>query len=120
VDQDQRVEVDLREPACVGRVELLLGSHPQRFARALALAVTTDGVSWIHVHAPASRGSVGDQIARGDAAPSQVFVFDPIRALAVRLDGAPRRSRRWGFAEVRVDAVVGDSDMVCSRGATSP
>jgi hypothetical protein len=119
VDQDQRVEVGLSDAACIGRVELLLGTHPQRFARALALSVTTDGVSWVHVHAPASRGPVTAQIARGDASPSQVLVFDPIRARAVRLDGASRRSRRWGFAEIRVDA-VGDSDMVCPRGATSP
>ena len=104
----------------MGRVRLLLGSHPQRFARALALAATADGVSWVHVHAPASRGAVSDQIARGDPSPSQVFVFDPIRVRAVRLDGAPRRSRRWGFAEVRIDAVADDSKMVCSRGATSP
>jgi hypothetical protein len=108
VDQEQRLQVDLAEPVCVGRVELLLGTHPQRFARSLALAATLDGVSWIHVHVADGRGPVRDQVARRDPSPSQVMVFEPIRARGLRIEGSSRRSHRWGLAGIRVGAVEED------------
>jgi Dolichyl-phosphate-mannose-protein mannosyltransferase len=118
VDQAEQLELDLPEPACLGRVELLLGRHPQRFARALALSVTQDGVSWTHMHAADGRGPVREQIAHRDPAPSQVLVFEPVQLRGLRIEGSPRRGHRWGAAEVRLGA--GESKMGCSKGVKQP
>jgi hypothetical protein len=104
VDGHERLEIQLASPIRLGRIELLLGEHPQRFARQLLLQVTTDGASWTRLHAVDGRGPVRDQMSRGAASPSQVLIVEPVLVRGIRVEGWARRRHRWGVAEIRVDA----------------
>jgi hypothetical protein len=106
VDGHETLEIRLASPIRLGRIELLLGEHPQRFARRLALAATTDGSTWTHLHAVDGRGPVREQMAQGAASPSQALIVEPVLVRGIRIEGWARRRHRWGAAEIRVDAVV--------------
>ena len=101
----ETIEVQLVSPIRLGRIELLLGEHPQRFARLLALDVTTDGLSWTRLHAIDGRGPVRGQMSQGAASPSQVLIVEPVPVRGIRIEGWARRRHRWGLAEIRIDAL---------------
>jgi hypothetical protein len=105
VDGHETIEVQLVSPIRLGRIELLLGEHPQRFARLLALDVTTDGLSWTRLHAIDGRGPVRGQMSKGAASPSQVLIVEPVLVRGIRIEGWARRRHRWGLAEIRIDAL---------------
>src|SRR4029450_4436411 len=46
-----------------------------------------------------------EQPNAGEAMASQVLLTDPVRVLGVRLEGWGTPRQRWGFAEIRLDAI---------------
>jgi dolichyl-phosphate-mannose-protein mannosyltransferase len=105
VDGHETVEIRLASPIRLGRIELLLGDHPQRFARSLVLEGTADGSSWRRLRAIDGRGPVREQMSQKSASPSQVLIVDPVLVRGIRVEGWARRRHRWGLAEIRVDAL---------------
>jgi hypothetical protein len=104
------VEVDLPAPVLLGRVELVLGFRPLqqalRYARGLDLLVSTDGASWQRVRTVDGRPPVEEQLQAGRE-PSQVMILiQPLAVRAVRVVQTARDERRWGFATLRLSAVV--------------
>jgi hypothetical protein len=95
------LEVDLRGPATISRVELVLGPRTRRFARALQLFVRPADCSgeWRRVGFQQGRPAVGEQVARPR---SQLLLLSPVRACGLRLVQTGSRGKPWGAAELRV------------------
>jgi hypothetical protein len=98
----QWVELELDEPVLLGRVELVLGNRPQRRPRELRLLVSADGGAWSEVRALPGRPAPDRQVGRR---PSDVLLFEPVRVRRLRLVQQGFARRRWGIAELRLDAV---------------
>ena len=97
----QWVQVELPEPILLGRVELVLGNRPQRQGRVLRLWVSANGGSWSVVRTVPGRPALHEQVG-GPA--SDVLLFEPVPARRLRLVQEGSARRRWGFAELRLDA----------------
>jgi hypothetical protein len=100
------IEVGLPAPVVLGRIELELGRRPQRSAAALRLLVSDDGLAFRTIEAAAARAPVDAQSAR-PVEPSQVLVFPPTSARALRLEQTGTSERRWGVSELRLLALGG-------------
>jgi hypothetical protein len=100
------IEVGLPAPVVLGRIELELGRRPPRSAAALRLLVSEDGLAFRPLDAAAARPPADAQSAR-PVEPSQVLVFPPTSARAVRLEQTGTSARRWGVAELRLLALGG-------------
>jgi hypothetical protein len=98
----QWVELELDEPVRLGRVELVLGNRPQRRPREVRLLVSADGGAWSEVRALPGRPAPDRQVGR---TPSDVLLFEPVRVRRLRLVQQGFARRRWGIAELRLDAV---------------
>ena len=97
------LEVRLREPRRLARVELELGDRPRQFAANLHVLVLTEAGTWTRVRVSDGRPPVGEQL--GD--PSQVVLFAPVRTSGLRLVQMGRRARPWSVAELRVGEDAG-------------
>ena len=93
------VEVMLEAPVRLARIELMLGDRPADAGRGLIVSVSEDGVRWRRIRTLPGRSTVESQ----SGPPSQVFLFDPVRARGVRVIQGTREGRRWGIAELRLD-----------------
>ena len=98
----QWVQIDLTEPVYLARLELVLGSRGQRRGRDVHVLVTRDGQSWTRVRAAPGRPPIEEQPGEGQ---SEVFILDPVEARGLRLVQNGRDERRWGIAELRLDAL---------------
>jgi hypothetical protein len=98
----QWVEVDLPSPVLLARVELVHGRRTQRHARDLHLLVSEDGTHWTRVRVASGRPAPDEQ---GDRHPSDVLLFEPVRARSIRLVQMAEGERRWAFAEINLAAV---------------
>lgn len=92
----------LPESVLLARVELLLGNRPDTAGRGLRFFVSVDGSSWTPVAALPGRPRPADQIG----APSQVFLFEPVRARGLRIVQAGGGKRPWGIAELRLHGLA--------------
>ena len=101
----QWFEVDLPASIMLGRIELLLGDRPNRAARRLRLLVKEDGGTWRSLHAIEGRCPVAEQPQAGEGKASQVLLTQPVRVLGLRVEGWGVPRQRWGFAEIRLDAI---------------
>lgn len=101
----QWFEVDLRSPITLGRIELQLGDRPNRGARRLKLLVSEDGSAWRPLRAVEARCPVAQQPQDGEGKASQILLTEPVRVRGVRLEGWSMPRQRWGFAEIRLDAI---------------
>jgi hypothetical protein len=98
------VQVDLAAPVVLARAEMVLGRRSQRYGRDLHLLVSEDGAAWTRVRVAPGRPPLEEQ---GDRRPSDVLLFEPARARALRLVQMSYGERRWGFAELCLDALPG-------------
>lgn len=94
------IEVSLAAPATVGRIELLVGTDPARFAENLHVFVRTpEELEWRRVRSLPLRPHVREQVR---APRSQVLLLDPVRAAALRIVQQGRRAKPWAVAELRL------------------
>jgi hypothetical protein len=101
----EAIEVDLPAPVVLGRVELLLGRRPNRFANKLHLLASEDGVSWRRLRVVPGRPPVEEQaLALKDA--SQVLLPEPARVRSIRLEQTGTSQRVWSVAELKLWAVA--------------
>jgi hypothetical protein len=91
-------------PARVARIELLLGSHAKFAGREVAVQLADAAGRWHRAATAPGRPRVEEQDgARGY---SQVFlVTPPAPASGLRLELTRNGGRRWGMAELRVQAL---------------
>jgi hypothetical protein len=96
--------VRLPAPATLARVELDLAED--RFAARELLVETTDGSGrWTRAAVVQGRAAVDAQVGEPH---SQVFLLDPpVAASGLRLLQTRNTARRWGVAELHLDAVDG-------------
>lgn len=94
------LQVELPAPVALGRVELLLEDGAKE-APNLSLAASEDGRRWAPIAAVSARPGVAEQAGP----PSQVLVFDPVRARRLRVLATGSAARTWAVAEVNLDAV---------------
>jgi hypothetical protein len=99
----QWFQVDLPSPEPLGRVTLLLGFHPLRRARDLHVMVSDDGREWRQIASAPGRAPVEEQ--DGGRGFEEVLLLEPVRARSLRLLQVGAGERRWGFAEIRLDAL---------------
>jgi hypothetical protein len=92
-------------PMRVGRVELRLGTKPNRYGASLRVAVTTDGEGWTGIPSASARPPVPEQIGRDSGDASQVVVLEPTLTRGIRISQGGVAPRQWGFAEIEVGAV---------------
>lgn len=111
------VQVDLVAPALLGRIELELGPRRSRFGRALRVMVSDDGRVWRSVPVAQGRGPVEEQ-QEGTKGPSQVLIWAPACVRGLRIVQEGQAERRWGIAEMRLEAV--DSNQPDSEGQCTP
>jgi hypothetical protein len=96
------VEVALKAPVVIDRIELTLGGRPNQWGRHLEVALSQDGRDWTPAKTTLGRATVSEQVS-GDRGHSQVLILSTpalARVVRVRLtgDGPPR----WGFAEIEI------------------
>jgi hypothetical protein len=96
------LELGFAEAVRVGRVELLLGDAPQRYAADLRTWVTRDGKEWRRVQDVSPRAPVEQQVAASRGA-SQVMAYEPQPVLGLRLAIGAAGDEPWQVAEMRVD-----------------
>jgi len=97
-------QVTLREPARVGRVRLELGDNPKFVAKRLQVLVSQDGKQFQGARALPGRPGVDNQIAPGPK--SQVLLLvPPVTARVIRLRQDALGARRWGIAEILIEAL---------------
>jgi hypothetical protein len=113
---DDWVQIDLPEPAALGRVELLLGQRPNRAARGLRVLVSDDGRSWRDVAAIQGRPEPEEQASHSERGVSQLLLFEAVQTRHVRVVGSSRPRQRWGFAEISLGAL----DLELPEAAGSP
>jgi hypothetical protein len=106
--EDDWVQIDLPQPAALGRVELLLGQRPNRAARRLRVLVSDDGRVWRGVAAIQGRPEPEEQVASPEGGASQLLLFEPVPTRHVRVVGSSRLRQRWGFAEISLGALEGE------------
>jgi hypothetical protein len=99
----QWFQVDLPAPELLGRVTLLLGFHPLRRARDLHVLVSDDGLEWRQIASAPGRGPVEEQ--DGSRGFEEVLLLERVRARSLRLLQVGSGERRWGFAEIHLDAL---------------
>jgi 4-amino-4-deoxy-L-arabinose transferase-like glycosyltransferase len=93
------LELRLREPRPLARVELALGDRPRHFAANLhVLALGEDG-AWTRLRTADGRPPVPEQLG----APSQVLLLPAVKTRGLRLVQMGRRVRPWSVAELRLD-----------------
>ena len=102
---EEWVAVELKQPAWIGRVELVLGQRPNRAGRRLRVSVSDQGETWESVVSAPGRPDVGRQVGLEDGAGSQVILLPPVLTRWVRISAQSPPGKRWGFAELRLDAV---------------
>jgi hypothetical protein len=102
------IEVTLPAPVILGRVELLLGGRPFRYASKLHLLVSEDGVSWRRLRVVPGRPPIEEQ-ARPLKNASQVLLPEPARAKAIRIEQTGTSDRVWGVAELKLSALAKES-----------
>jgi hypothetical protein len=102
---EEWVEVELPVAARIGRVELLLGQRPNRAGRRLRVAISDDGKAWQGVVSAPGRPDVDGPIGVEQGEGSQVLLLSPVLTRWVRITAQSPPGRRWGFAELRLDAV---------------
>ena len=97
-------QVTLREPARVARVRLDLGDNPKFAAKRLQLLFSQNGESFQETRVLPGRPAADDQVARGPR--SQVLLLvPPVTARVIRLRQDAMGARRWGIAEIVVEAL---------------
>jgi hypothetical protein len=99
----QWFEVDLPSPQAIARVTLLLGFHPLRRARDLHVMVSDDGREWRQIASATARAPIEEQDGREGF--EEVMLLEPTPARMLRLVQVGSGERRWGFAEIRLDAL---------------
>jgi len=102
------VQVDLKAPALIGRIELELGPNRNRWGRDLRVLVSDDGATWRVVPVAQGRGPVDEQ-PDGGTGPSQVLVLAPTCVRGVRVVQEASADRRWAIAELSLEAVASTS-----------
>lgn len=103
------VEVRLRTPVRLGRVELRLGERSRDAGRGLHLKGSMDGKRWFRVRTASGRPPTRDQLASLGGF-SEILLFEPALVQAVRVE---RRAgaRRWSIAELVLSAVQDDPEL---------
>ena len=97
------VQVGWDSPQVVARVEMVLGDHTRFAAREAGVLISLDGQSFSPARTLPGRAEI--QTA-GWGAPSQVLLLaPPVPARALRVVLIRPGGRRWGMAELRVDAL---------------
>jgi hypothetical protein len=97
------IEVSLPAPTTIARVELRLGGRRQ-FARNVHVYVAEDGADWKRISVVQGRPPVEEQV--GGGGPSQLLLFEPVRARGLRLVQVGQRERPWAVAELEVWGVA--------------
>jgi F5/8 type C domain/Dolichyl-phosphate-mannose-protein mannosyltransferase len=98
------VQVELPAPARLCRVELLLGYRPNRAGRRLRVSVSDDGANWRPIVSAPGRTDVELQMGLEEGKASQVLLVAPTLTRWVRITAGSAPGRRWGFAELRLEA----------------
>ena len=98
------IQVDLPRPRMVGRVELALRGRGRTYGKNLHVLVSDDGRDWKRVTALPGRPPVAAQVPSAEG-PTQLLVFQPVRASSVRIEQVGRRARAWGIAELHLYAL---------------
>jgi len=96
------VQVDFPQVYTLGRVELLLGDRPLRFASRLELLITRDGSHWNRVRYLRGRPATRRQVFAKEG-PSQSLILEPVPATGVRIGQLGYREKPWSIAELRLD-----------------
>ena len=97
------VQVDFPQVYTLGRVELLLGDRPLRFARRLELLVTRDGSQWSRVRFLRGRPATRRQVFAQEG-PSQSLILEPVPVTGIRIGQIGHREKPWSIAELRLEA----------------
>ena len=99
----QWFQIEQPSPRALGRITLLLGFHPLRRARDLHVMASDDGEHWRRIASAPGRAPIEEQDGSGGFA--EVLLLEPTPARLFRLVQAGSGERRWGFAEIRLDAL---------------
>jgi hypothetical protein len=96
------VQVNFPAPVIVGRIELLLGNRPLRYAKNLHLRIAREESEWKRIGYVHGRPDVRRQVPGGEGS-SEVLIFQPVRLQRFRIVQMGERFRPWAIAELRVD-----------------
>jgi hypothetical protein len=94
--------VNFPAPVIVGRIELLLGNRPLRYAKNLHLRIAQEEGEWTRIGYVHGRPDVRRQVPGGEGS-SEVLIFQPVRLQRLRIVQMGERFRPWAIAELRVD-----------------
>lgn len=76
-----------------------------RWGRRLGLPVSDDGLRWQPALAMSCRPPVAEQVGVAAGQASQILAVEPVRTRWLRIAAMPAIHSRWGFAELRIDAL---------------
>jgi hypothetical protein len=102
---EEWLDVALPTPVWIGRIELLLGQRPNRAGRRLRVSVSDDGHRWTPIVSAPGRPEVERQVGIEEGEGSQVVLVAPTLTRWVRISAQSPPGKRWGFAELHLDAV---------------
>jgi hypothetical protein len=97
------LQVTLREPQRLDRIELDVDGNGRMGARELRLLVSGDGREFVEATARPGRPALDDQRVEGKTHSQVLLLTPPVEARAFRLVLTRPGGHRWGIAELRVD-----------------